>query len=163
MGNVKKNDQTVQLDTCATAVTTTFPQSQTWVFEGTTYTRDGFVGLLRGCIAATQKTKADHDTWHASVVAEKQQYDVLKPALAAFKKQLEVQYGADSPELAKYGFAPGHAPVKSAETKAKSAAKANATKAAKKAAVAAVKAPAAAEPVAPPPAPSPAAPTTPKS
>jgi hypothetical protein len=149
MATQSKNDKTVQLDTCATAVAANFPATQTWVFAGTTYTRDGFVGLLRGCIAATQTTKANHDTWRASVQTEKQQYTQLKPALAAFHRQLEVQYGPESPKLAEYGFAPAHPPVKSAATKAKSAAKATATKAAKKSAIAAVTAHAPAEPAAP--------------
>jgi hypothetical protein len=163
MATKSKNNKTVELDTCATAVTANFPASQTWVFAETTYTRDGFVGLLRGCITATQTTKANHDTWRASVQAEKQQYAQLRPALASFKKDLEAQYGATSTKLAEYGFTPAHPPVKSAATKAKSAAKASATKAAKKSAVAAVTTHTPAEPPAPAAAPAAAPPVPAKS
>jgi hypothetical protein len=149
MANVNKNDKTVQLDTCATAIVATFPATQTWVFAGTTYIRDAFVGVLRGCINATQTTRADHDQWRASVHAEKQQYALLRPALASFKKELEAQYGPQSTKLAEYGFTPAHPPVKTAATKAESAAKAKATKQAKKAAIAALPPHPPAQPAAP--------------
>jgi hypothetical protein len=156
MSNTSKNDKAAQLTTCENGITNNFAATDSWVFLGTTYKRGDILSMLQACIQASQKTKADHDTWRASVTEERAQYAAARPVLAAFKKMVESEYGATSQKMAEFGWAPAKVPVKSAQSKAAAAAKASKTKAAKKAALAAVKAGAAA-----PPAPSPAAPAAP--
>ncbi|HEY1696387.1 MAG TPA: hypothetical protein VGG39_29695 [Polyangiaceae bacterium] len=143
-----KLDRASEATTFANAVTANYPDTETWTFNGTTYKRGDLVNLANAYVAATQKTKADHDVWTGSVDAERTALETLDPVLAAFKRWLESQVGVTSTKVGEYGFTPNKAPVKTAASKAASAAKAKATRAAKKAALAAVAAAPPASPVA---------------
>jgi hypothetical protein len=150
MATTKKNDITASLTTCATGLTANYPATQTWTFNQKPYKRGDILNMLQASITALQTTKADHDTWLASVEAEQAALAELHPVLASLKKALEAEWGATSNKMAEFGFDPAKPPVKTAATKAASAAKGRATRAAKKAAVAAVESPAApATPAAP--------------
>lgn len=106
MSTTKKNDVSANLTTCANGLTNNYPATQTWVFNGVTYKRGDILGLLAACTQAAQKTKADHDTWRGSVEVEREKLAELHPVLGALKKQLEAEWGAESPKMAEFGFAP---------------------------------------------------------
>lgn len=152
MTNKAKIDKAAEVTTFASALVANFPDTQTWELDGTTYKRGDLVNLANAYVAATQKTKADHDVWTASVDAEREAHDALDPVLSAFKRWLESKVGVTSTKVGEYGFTPNKPQVKTAASKAASVAKAKATRAAKKAALAAVAAA---------PAPAPAAGTVP--
>lgn len=152
---VSKIDVSAQYTTCINAITGNFPATQSWTFNKTVYKRGDLINLLQSVITAIQTTKTDHGTWMASVAAEKAARSAATPVVVAFRKSLESTLGADSPELAQYGFVPAQPRVQTATSKAASAAKAAATRKAKKAALASVSSPQA--PTTAPTAPAPAA------
>lgn len=141
-----KNDVSAQYTSCINALTANYPATQTWTINNTPYKRGDLVNLLQEGVQAIQTTKTDHDTWTASVQAEKATRAQITPVLNGLHKALEVELGADNPAIVQYGFPPAQPRVQSASSKAVAAAKAKATRAAKKAALAALKAPAASAP-----------------
>jgi hypothetical protein len=143
-----KNDASAQYTSCMSAITSNFAASQTWTFDNKPYKRADILNLLQAAVQAMQTTKADHDTWLASVKAEKTQRAALQPVLAALHKTLEAELGEDNPALAQYGFTPAQPRVQTAASKAAAIAKGQATRAAKKAALAASTAGAAPAPAA---------------
>jgi hypothetical protein len=158
---VSKIDVSAQYTACISAITGNFPATQSWTFNNTLYKRGDLINLLQGVITAIQTTKADHNTWMASVTAEKVARAAATPVVAAFRKSLESTLGDGSPELAQYGFVPAQPRVQTATSKAVSAARAAATRKAKKAALASVSAPSAPATVPTAPAAAPAAAATP--
>jgi hypothetical protein len=139
MTTQNKNDVSANLTTCANGLTANYPATQTWVFNGTPYKRGDLLAMLAVCTQAAQKTKADHDTWRGSVEVEREKLAELHPVLGALKKALEAEWGATSPKMAEFGFAPAKPRTRSVKAKAAGVAKATATRAAKKAALGAVK------------------------
>jgi 2',3'-cyclic-nucleotide 2'-phosphodiesterase (5'-nucleotidase family) len=133
-----KIDRAAEATTFVNAVTANYPDTQTWSFQGTTYKRGDLINLANAYVAATQKTKADHDQWIASADAEQKALETLEPVLIDFEQWLELAIGRTNAKLTEYGFAPERPRVQTAASKAASAAKAKATRAAKKAALAAV-------------------------
>jgi hypothetical protein len=98
---------------------------------GSTYTPADLVKLIQSRIDATGQANATKATWHSSVLAGETLNTQLTPVLRALRQYAINVFGATSPVLADFGFAPPKAATRTPEEKAAAAAKAKATRAAR--------------------------------
>lgn len=95
---------------------------------GTTYTPVDLVKLVQSRIDSANTTSTTKANWHSTVVADKTLNAQLTPVIRALRQYVINVYGASSPVLADFGFAPPKKATRTPEQKAASAAKAAATR-----------------------------------
>jgi hypothetical protein len=86
------------------------------------------VKLIQSRIDATGQADTTKATWHSTVAANEALSTKLMPVLRALRQYVINVYGATSPVLADFGFAPPKSATRTPEEKAASAAKAKATR-----------------------------------
>jgi hypothetical protein len=98
---------------------------------GSTYTPADLVKLVQSRIDATGQADATKATWHSSVLAGEALNTKLTPVLRALRQYVINVFGAASPVLADFGFAPPKSATRTPEEKAAATAKAKATRTAR--------------------------------
>jgi hypothetical protein len=98
---------------------------------GSTYTPADLVKLIQSRIDAAGTTNTAKATWHSTVLAGETLNTKLTPLLRTLRQYVINVYGATSPVLADFGFAPPKSATRTPEEKAAAAAKAKATRAAR--------------------------------
>ena len=98
---------------------------------GTAYTPADLVKLVQSRIDSVDPVAAAKANWHSTVVANMALNTSLTPVLRALRDYVINVFGAASPVLADFGFAPPKRTTKTPEQKAAAAAKAKATRAAR--------------------------------
>jgi hypothetical protein len=95
---------------------------------GSTYTPADLVKLIQNRVDATAQSDATKATWHSSVLAGEAINTKLTPVLRALRQYAINVFGATSPVLADFGFAPPKSATRTPEEKAAAIAKALATR-----------------------------------
>jgi hypothetical protein len=98
---------------------------------GSAYTPADLVKLVQSRLDAASTTTTTKANWHSTVVAEKALNAKLTPVLRALRQYVINVFGAASPVLADFGFAPSKLTTRTPEEKAAATAKAKATRAAR--------------------------------
>jgi hypothetical protein len=98
---------------------------------GTTYSPADLMKLVQSQIDSVNTADAAKANWHSTVLAERTLNTQLTPLLREFRQYVISVYGATSPVLAEFGFAPSKRATRTPEEKAAAAAKAKATRAAR--------------------------------
>ncbi|MGA2447557.1 MAG: hypothetical protein ABTD50_02645 [Polyangiaceae bacterium] len=95
---------------------------------GSTYAPADLVKLIQSRIDATGQADTTKATWHSTVATNEALNAKLMPVLRALRQYVINVYGATSPVLADFGFAPPKAATRTPEEKAAAVAKALATR-----------------------------------
>ncbi len=98
---------------------------------GSTYSPADLMKLLQGSIDSAKAADATKANWHSAVLAERALDAQLAPLLRELRQYAISVFGATSPVLADFGFAPPKHVTRTPEEKAVAAAKAKATRAAR--------------------------------
>jgi hypothetical protein len=95
---------------------------------GATYSPADLMKLVQGRIDSANTTTTTKADWHSTVLVEKTVNAKLTPLIRALRQYVINVYGASSPVLADFGFAPPKKATRTPEQKAAAAAKAAATR-----------------------------------
>ncbi len=107
------------------------PSASSVPLAGSTYSPADLVKLIQNRMDTIAKADAIKATWHSTVLAGEAQNTQLTPILRALRQHVINVYGAASPVLADFGFAPPKTTARTPEAKAAAAAKSKATRAAR--------------------------------
>ncbi|HZU82221.1 MAG TPA: hypothetical protein VE987_04860 [Polyangiaceae bacterium] len=98
---------------------------------GSAYTPADLAKLVQSRIDSAATVTAAKAAWHATVVSHEALNTKLTPTVRSLRQYVINVYGATSPVLADFGFAPPKTATRTPEEKAAAAAKAKATRAAR--------------------------------
>jgi hypothetical protein len=161
-----KLGQQAQFSATVAGLLAYYQPGDTFLVEGTTYTRDEAVAQMNRFIQAAEQTKADYTTYRESVQNEREVLAEVRPIRSGVMAVVTTRFGKGSPTLLQFGKVPNPPKPMTVEAKSEAVAKQLATKEARgiigKKQRKAITAPAAASPTtAPAPAPEPATATAP--
>jgi hypothetical protein len=98
---------------------------------GSAYSPADLMKLVQSSIDSAKTADAANANWHSTVLAERALDAHLAPLLRELRQYVISVFGATSPVLADFGFAPPKRATRTPEEKAAAAAKAKATRAAR--------------------------------
>ncbi len=98
---------------------------------GSTYSPADLMKLVQSSIDSAHTVSAAKANWHSAVLSQRALDARLAPLLREFRQYAISVFGATSPALADFGFAPPKQVTRTPEEKAAAAAKAKATRAAR--------------------------------
>ncbi len=107
---------------------TYYAPTDTFVMNGTTYTRDELVAEFQSFVTAAQATKASNQQWRANVQSERTLELHVRVLRKGVQGVVSARFGAEGAQNLQFGFAMAKPRVKSAETKAFAVAKGMATR-----------------------------------
>jgi hypothetical protein len=128
--NIATQKTTIEAEykTLINGLNTTLPSVDSFVINGTTWSRADLLTRLQSRIDAAEATKAARTTLHNAVNSEQELNAQIAPLRAGIKTYLQSRFGKTSGQLQLFGFAQTKATQKSAQSKANAVVKSKATR-----------------------------------